>query len=178
MLKVGDYLLNLELSAAQAEGRSEIISNPRLMTADQTKAIIKQGNQIPVSSGSTATTVASVSYKDVVLELDVTPHITPNDNIRMELMIKKDNPNGVVINGNPEIDTREINTTVQVTNGDTVVLGGVYDNTKITSTNKVPFFGDLPGIGFMFRYNAIQDNKSELLIFITPKVIKQNLGQR
>jgi len=178
VLKVGDYLLNLELSAAQAEGRSEIISNPRLMTADQTKAIIKQGNQIPVSSGSTATTVASVSYKDVVLELDVTPHITPNDNIRMELMIKKDNPNGVVINGNPEIDTREINTTVQVTNGDTVVLGGVYNNDKITSTNKVPFFGDLPGIGFMFRYNAIQDNKSELLIFITPKVIKQNLGQR
>ena len=178
VLKVGDYLLNLELSAAQAEGRSEIISNPRLMTADQTKAIIKQGNQIPVSSGSTATTVASVSYKDVVLELDVTPHITPNDNIRMELMIKKDNPNGVVINGNPEIDTREINTTVQVTNGDTVVLGGVYNNDKITSTNKVPFFGDLPGIGFMFRYNAIQDNKNELLIFITPKVIKQNLGQR
>ena len=178
VLKVGDYLLNLELSAAQAEGRTEIISNPRLMTADQTKAIIKQGNQIPVSSGSTATTVASVTYKDVVLELDVTPHITPNDNIRMELMIKKDNPNGTVINGNPEIDTREINTTVQVTNGDTVVLGGVYDNTKITSTNKVPFFGDLPGIGFMFRYNAIQDNKSELLIFITPKVIKQNLGQR
>ena len=178
VLKVGDYLLNLELSAAQAEGRSEIISNPRLMTADQTKAIIKQGNQIPVSSGSTATTVASVTYKDVVLELDVTPHITPNDNIRMELMIKKDNPNGTVINGNPEIDTREINTTVQVTNGDTVVLGGVYNNDKITSTNKVPFFGDLPGIGFMFRYNAIQDNKSELLIFITPKVIKQNLGQR
>jgi len=178
VLKVGDYLLNLELSAAQAEGRTEIISNPRLMTADQTKAIIKQGNQIPVSSGSTATTVASVSYKDVVLELDVTPHITPNDNIRMELMIKKDNPNGTVINGNPEIDTREINTTVQVTNGDTVVLGGVYNNDKITSTNKVPFFGDLPGIGFMFRYNAIQDNKNELLIFITPKVIKQNLGQR
>ena len=178
VLKIGDYLLNLELSAAQAEGRSEIISNPRLMTADQTKAVIKQGNQIPVSSGSTATTVASVTYKDVVLELDVTPHITPNDNIRMELMIKKDNPNGTVINGNPEIDTREINTTVQVTNGDTVVLGGVYNNDKITSTNKVPFFGDLPGIGFMFRYNAIQDNKNELLIFITPKVIKQNLGQR
>ena len=178
VLKIGDYLLNLELSAAQAEGRTEIISNPRLMTADQTKAVIKQGNQIPVSSGSTATTVASVTYKDVVLELDVTPHITPNDNIRMELMIKKDNPNGTVINGNPEIDTREINTTVQVTNGDTVVLGGVYNNDKITSTNKVPFFGDLPGIGFMFRYNAIQDNKNELLIFITPKVIKQNLGQR
>ena len=178
VLKVGDYLLNLELSAAQAEGRSEIISNPRLMTADQTKAIIKQGNQIPVSSGSTATTVASVTYKDVVLELDVTPHITPNDNIRMELMIKKDNPNGVVLNGNPEIDTREITTSVQVTNGDTVVLGGVYDNTKITNSNKVPFLGDLPGIGFMFRYNAVQDSKDELLIFITPKVIKQNMGQR
>jgi type IV pilus assembly protein PilQ len=177
VLKVGDYLLDLELSAAQNEGRSEVISNPRVVTTDQTKAIIKQGSQIPYSSGSTATTVATVTFKDVVLELNVTPHITPDENIRMELMIKKDVPTGVLYNGNPAIDKREINTSVQVANGDTVVLGGVYENTKTTNTDKVPFFGDLPGVGFLFRRNSIVDTKKELLIFITPKILKQNLGQ-
>ena len=178
VLKVGDYLLDLELSAAQKEGRGEIVSNPRLITADQTKAIIKQGSQIPYSSGSTATTVATVSFKDVVLELNVTPHITPDDNIRMELLIKKDVPSGTTYNGNPAIDKREINTTVQVANGETVVLGGVYENTKTTNTDKVPFFGDLPGLGFLFRRNQVVDQKKELLIFITPKILKQNLGQQ
>ena len=178
VLKVGDYLLNLELSAAQSEGRSETISNPRIMTADQHPAVINQGTQIPVTSGSTATTVASVTYKDVVLQLDVTPHITPNDNIRMELKIKKDIPLAPDQSGNRAIDTRRIETTVQVSNGDTVVLGGVYENDKTNTVNKVPFFGDLPGIGFLFRYNYVNDSKNELLIFITPKVIKQNLGQR
>jgi type IV pilus assembly protein PilQ len=177
VLKVGDYLLDLELSAAQNEGRSEVISNPRVVTTDQTKAIIKQGSQIPYSSGSTATTVATVTFKDVVLELNVTPHITPDENIRMELLIKKDVPTGVLYNGNPAIDKREINTSVQVANGDTVVLGGVYENTKTTNTDKVPFFGDLPGVGFLFRRNSIVDSKKELLIFITPKILKQNLGQ-
>jgi type IV pilus assembly protein PilQ len=177
VLKVGDYLLDLELSAAQNEGRSEIVSNPRVVTTDQTKAIIKQGSQIPYSSGSTATTVATVTFKDVVLELNVTPHITPDENIRMELLIKKDVPTGVPYNGNPAIDKREINTSVQVANGDTVVLGGIYENTKTTNTDKVPFFGDLPGVGFLFRRNSIVDQKKELLIFITPKILKQNLGQ-
>lgn len=177
VLKVGDYLLDLELSAAQNEGRVEIVSNPRVVTTDQTKAIVKQGTQIPVSSGSTATTVATVTYKDVVLQLEVTPHITPDDNIRMELMIKKDNQNGQVINGNPAIDKRQIDTSVQVGNGETVVLGGVYENTKSSTTDKVPFFGDLPGLGFLFRRNSVVDKKNELLIFITPKILKQNLGQ-
>ena len=177
VLRVGDYLLDLELSAAQNEGRVEIISNPRVVTTDQTPAIVKQGTQIPVSSGSTATTVATVTYKDVVLELNVTPHITPDDNIRMKLMIKKDNQNGQVINGNPAIDKRQIDTNVQVGNGDTVVLGGVYENTKSSTTDKVPFFGDLPGLGFLFRRNSVVDKKNELLIFITPKILKENLGQ-
>ena len=112
-----------------------------------------------------------------MLELNVTPHITPDDNIRMELMIKKDSQNGQVFNGNPALDKRQIDTTVQVVNGETVVLGGVYEGTKSNTTDKVPFFGDLPGIGFMFRRNQLVDEKKELLIFITPKILKQNLGQ-
>jgi type IV pilus assembly protein PilQ len=167
----------LELSAAQREGRSELVSNPRLITADQTKAIIKQGEQLPYTTGSTATTVANISFKDAVLELDVTPHITPDDNIRMELVIKKDVP-GRAVGSNFAIDKKEINTTAQVANGDTVVLGGVYEGTKRSNTEKVPFFGDLPGIGFMFRRNSVEDNKKELQIFITPKILKQNMGVR
>lgn len=177
VLKVGDYLLDLELSAAQKEGRIEIVSNPRVVTTDQTKAVVKQGTQIPVTGGATATTVATVTYKDVVLELNVTPHITPDDNIRMELMIKKDSQNGQIFNGNPALDKRQIDTSVQVINGETVVLGGVYEEERTVNTDKVPFFGDLPGIGFMFRRNQVSEVKRELLIFITPKILKQNLGQ-
>jgi len=179
MLKIGDYLLDLELSAAQQEGRGEVVSNPRLVTADQTKAIIKQGQQLPYQS-----TVAvggagavSISFKDALLMLEVTPHITPDDNIRMELIIKKDSPGQQTTVG-LAIDKKEIDTTVQVANGETVVLGGVYEGTKSNSTQKVPFFGDLPGIGFMFRHNSIIDQKKELLIFLTPKILRQNLGVR
>lgn len=179
VLKVGDYLLDLELSAAQAEGRGEIVSNPRVLTADQTKAIIKQGTQIPyqatVAVGGAGAT--AISFKDAVLELDVTPHITPNDEVRMLLVIKKDSP-GQQYGANVAIDKKEINTTAQVANGDTVVLGGIFEGTKTTTTNKVPFMGDLPGIGFMFRRNQMVDTKKELLIFITPKILRENLGQR
>jgi len=179
MLKIGDYLLDLELSAAQQEGRGEVVSNPRLVTADQTKAIIKQGQQLPyqstVSVGGAGAT--SISFKDALLQLEVTPHITPDDNIRMELIIKKDSPGQQTTVG-LAIDKKEIDTTVQVANGETVVLGGVYEGTKTNSTQKVPFFGDLPGVGFMFRHNSIVDQKKELLIFLTPKILRQNLGMR
>jgi type IV pilus assembly protein PilQ len=177
MLKVGDYLLDLELSAAQQEGRGEVVSNPRLVTADQTKAVIKQGQQLPYQStvsvgGAGAVTI---SFKDALLQLEVTPHITPDDNIRMELIIKKDSPGQQTTVG-LAIDKKEIDTTVQVANGETVVLGGVFEGTKTNSTQKVPFFGDLPGVGFMFRHNSMVDQKKELLIFLTPKILRQNLG--
>ncbi|MFM8331252.1 MAG: type IV pilus secretin PilQ [Candidatus Methylumidiphilus sp.] len=179
VLKVGDYLLDLELSAAQREGRGEIVSNPRLLTSDKTPAIIKQGVQIPYQA-----TVAvggggavAISFKDALLELNVTPQITPDDNIRMKLIIKKDSK-GEQVGTNFAIDKREINTTAQVANGDTVVLGGVYEGIKTSSVDKVPFLGDLPGLGFMFRHTTMVDQKKELLIFITPKIIRQNLGQR
>jgi len=179
VLKVGDYLLDLELSAAQREGRGEIVSNPRVLTADQTKATIKQGTQLPYQANVVAGggTVPSVSFKDALLQLEVTPHITPDDNIRMELMIKKDTK-GEAVGSNFAIDKREIDTSAQVANGDTVVLGGIYEGTKTNSVDKVPFLGDLPGIGFMFRHTVLVDQRKELLIFITPKIIKQNLDQR
>jgi type IV pilus assembly protein PilQ len=177
ILQVGDYLLDLELSAAQREGRGEILSNPRLITADQTEASIMQGQQLPYTTGATATTVANIQFKNALLELRVTPHITPDDNVRMEINITRDT-RGEAVGSNFAIDKREIDTTAQVANGETVVLGGVYEGTKTNTTEKVPFFGDLPGVGFMFRHNSVIDQKRELLIFITPKILKQSLGLR
>jgi len=179
LIKAGDYLLDLELSAAQRDGRSETVSNPRLITSDQTKAVIKQGVEIPyqttvVAGGGSA---VSISFKQAVLELNVTPHITPDDQVLMDLLIKKDERGQETVAG-PAIDKREIQTTAQVANGETVVLGGVYEGQKLNNTDKVPFFGDLPGIGYMFRRNNVEDRKRELLVFITPKVLKQDLTIR
>ncbi|HYE36273.1 type IV pilus secretin PilQ [Methylocaldum sp.] len=179
LIKAGDYLLDLELSAAQREGRSETVSNPRLITSDQTKAVIKQGVEIPyqttVVAGGGAS--ANISFKQAVLELNVTPHITPDDQVLMDLLIKKDEK-GEITQAGPAIDKREIQTTAQVANGETVVLGGVYEGQKLNNTDKVPFFGDLPGIGYMFRRNNVEDRKRELLVFITPKILKQDLASR
>jgi type IV pilus assembly protein PilQ len=181
LLKAGDYLLDLELSAAQRNNRSDLLSNPRLVTADQTKAQIKQGVQIPYQITQAASTggglpVQNVAFKDAVLELNVTPHITPDDNILMELLIKKDIPGEVQTNGNRAINTRQIETTAQVGNGETVVLGGVFESDNINTTDKVPFFGDLPGVGYFFRRDHVEDNKRELLIFITPKVLRESIA--
>ncbi|WP_139557707.1 type IV pilus secretin PilQ [Methylotetracoccus oryzae] len=180
LLKAGDYLLDLELSAAQRVGRSELLSNPRVITGDQTKATIKQGVEIPVQITQQGTTgglpVQNVQFKEVVLELNVTPHITPDDFVLMDLLIKKDTPGGTTTNGNIIIEKREIQTTAQVANGETVVLGGIYETDNINTVDKVPFFGDLPGIGFFFRRDEVQDNKRELLIFITPKLLNDSLG--
>lgn len=177
VITIGDYLLDLELSAAQKEQRAEIVANPRVVTADQTKATIEQGRELPYQITQQGTgggfPVQNVAFKPVVLKLEVTPHITPDDNILMELKIKKDDQGELTPNGNFAIDKREINTTALVTDGETVVLGGVYEGTKRNVTDKIPFFGDLPGIGFMFRRNTVEDKKRELLIFITPKILKQ-----
>jgi type IV pilus assembly protein PilQ len=177
LLKAGDYLLDLELSALQNEGRGEVVSNPRLITSDQTKAVIKQGIEIPyqVQSSAGGALVNTITFKEAVLELNVTPHITPDDHIVMDLLVRKDSK-GEQTPAGFGIDKREIQTTAQVENGETVVLGGVYEGTKTNTVNKVPFFGDLPGVGFLFKKTAIDDNKRELLIFITPKVLKQTLA--
>lgn len=179
-LKVGEYLLDLELSAAQIDGRSETVSSPKLVTSDKTKASILQGQEIPytVTSAAGGAAIATVQFKRAVMQLDVTPHITPDDNIQMHLDVRKDEPSAILYNGVPAIEKREIHTDVQVGNGDTVVLGGVYESVQRNQTDKVPFLGDLPGVGFMFRKDKAQDDKKELLIFITPKILDMALSAR
>ncbi len=167
-------LLELELSAMQAEGNGEVISSPRVITANQHEAYIEQGVEVPYleasSSGAT-----SVSYRKAVLGLTVTPQITPDDRIVMDLQVNKDTV-GQIFSGVPSIDTREVSTQVLVDNGETVVLGGVYEQTRIQSVTMVPFFGNLPLIGKLFQRNNGTDDKSELLVFVTPKIIKENVS--
>ena len=171
-------LLELELSAMQAEGTGEVISSPRVITANQHEAYIEQGVEIPYleasSSGAT-----SVSFRKAVLGLTVTPQITPDDRIVMDLKVNKDTVGEIFGAGSlqvPSIDTREVSTQVLVDNGETVVLGGVYEQTLINKTDMVPFFGKLPLIGRLFQHTTNQDDKSELLIFVTPKIIKENVS--
>jgi type IV pilus assembly protein PilQ len=176
--RLSDYLLQLELTAMQTEGRGEVISSPRVITSDQNKATIKQGVEIPYqeASSSGATTV---SFKEAVLKLDVTPQITPDDRVRMDLVINKDSPDfSRSVLGVPPLDTRKIETTVLVDNGETVVLGGVFERTKTKDVEKVPFFGDIPFAGVLFRKHEDRDQNSELLIFVTPKILKETLRVR
>ena len=171
-----DYLVDLELSAVQAEGRGEVISSPRVITANQKEANIKQGVEIPYqeasSSGATTT-----QFKEAVLSLTVTPQITPDDRIIMDLLVTKDSVGETITTERggavPSIDTRSIETQVLVNNGQTVVLGGIYETEQAETLTKVPFFGDLPGLGAFFRSTRVVSNKSELLIFVTPKILKE-----
>jgi len=171
-LPFGSFL-DLELSAMQEEGSGEIVSSPRVITSNQKTATIEQGTEIPYqeASSSGATTV---SFKKAVLKLDVTPQITPDDRIVMDLEVHKDEI-GEIFLGIPSIDTRNVKTQVLVDNGETVVLGGIYEQRKTKSSKRVPFFGDLPYVGFLFKTNANVDEKQELLIFVTPKIIKDSL---
>lgn len=171
-----NYLVDLELSALQAEGRGEVVSSPRVITANQREASIRQGVEIPYqqSSSSGATTV---SFKEAVLSLTVTPQITPDDRIILDLVVTKDSVGSVVPTGTggsvPSIDTRAIQTQVLVDNGQTVVLGGIYETEQSEDVSKVPFLGDIPGLGALFRSTRKVSNKSELLIFVTPKILKE-----
>jgi type IV pilus assembly protein PilQ len=176
--KVSHHLLQLELTAMQTEGRGEVISSPRVITSDQNQATIKQGVEIPYQEASSSG-ATSVSFKEAVLKLDVTPQITPDDRVRMDLVINKDSPDfSRSVLGVPPLDTRMIQTTVLVDNGETVVLGGVFEQTKTKDTEKIPFFGDLPYAGVLFRKNEVRDQNSELLIFVTPKILKETLRVR
>ncbi len=171
-----DLLIELELSAAQAESRAEVVSAPRVITSNQTQARIEQGVEIPYQE-STSSGATSVTFKEAVLSLDVTPSITPDDRVNMDLAVNKDSVGQLVdlgIGGNvPSIDTNKVQTSILVDNGQTVVLGGIYEQTTIESTDRVPFFGELPLVGRLFRTDLTQDNKAELLIFVTPKIIAE-----
>ncbi len=176
LLRAGDYLLNLEISALQDEGRGEVLSNPRVLTSDRCPATISQGVQIPYKTTSQNGTQTQLI--DATLELSVTPQITPNGSVIMDLNIQKDNPSAVSNDGAIGIDTREISTSVRINDGETVVLGGVFEGNDSQTINRVPFFSDLPGIGHLFRRTNNSRNKKELLIFVTPKIVKDNLSVR
>jgi type IV pilus assembly protein PilQ len=178
LVRGADYVLNLELQALQIEGKGEIVSNPRVMTMDRCTAVMMQGVQIPVTTASSANQPATTTYIDAVLKLNATPQITPSGSVIMNLLITKDNANNTSnpVSGNPGIDKREIKTSVLVEDGETVVLGGVYEGTESVGRNKIPFFADLPGIGFLFTNSTENKTKKELLIFVTPKIMKDNLA--
>jgi type IV pilus assembly protein PilQ len=172
-----DYLVDLELTALEAEGRGEIVSTPRVITANQKEARIEQGVEIPYqqSASSGATTV---QFKKAVLSLEVTPQITPDNNIIMDLRVHKDNVGEVISTGGlggtvPSIDTRAVETQVLVEDGQTVVLGGIYETERRETINKVPFLGDIPAVGVLFRSKQMQNDKSELLIFVTPRILEE-----
>ncbi len=171
-----DYLVELELSALQAEGRGEVISSPRVITANQKEATIEQGVEIPYqeasSSGATTT-----QFKDALLRLTVTPQITPDDRIIMDLEVTKDSVGEQVSNvlggSIPSIDTRKVQTQVLVNNGQTVVLGGIYETETGEFETKVPLLGDIPLLGYLFKNTSYQSQKAELLIFVTPKILEE-----
>ena len=169
-------MLNLELSAMEADRKGKVVSSPRVTTANQHKAKIAAGTEIPYLEASSSG-AATVAFKSATLSLEVTPQITPDDKIIMELDVKKDRV-GQVYNGVPSIETQNINTQILVGNGETAVLGGIYEQTERDDVEKVPFFGDLPVVGNAFKRKTKQNDKSELLIFITPKVLDETLVLR
>lgn len=170
------FLLNLELSALETDQRGKVVSSPRVTTANQQKAIIEQGTEIPYQQ-ATSSGATSVAFKKASLSLEVTPQITPDEKIIMDLEVKKDRV-GQVFVGIPSIDTQRVQTQVLVANGETAVLGGIYEQTERNDVDKVPFFGDLPFIGNAFKRRIKQNDKTELLIFITPRVMDENLAIR
>jgi len=168
-------LLELELSAAQIEGRGEVVSSPRVITSDSHTARIEQGVEIPFFSVSDGQ--ATLSFRKAVLSLEVTPQITPDDRVMMDLEVHRDTQGSLVTFGTanisaPTIDTRRVQSQLLVDNGQTVVLGGIYETTQTNSVTKVPFLGDIPILGQLFRTTRNVDNRSELLIFVTPKILQ------
>lgn len=172
-----DFLIDLELSAMQSEGKGEIVSTPRVMTANNREARIEQGVEIPyqeaASSGASTT-----QFKEAVLSLTVTPQITPDNRIIMDILVTKDSVGELVPSGQgggfiPSIDTRSVENQVLVDDGQTVVLGGIYETEMREGITKVPLLGDIPGLGFLFRNKNLVQNKTELLIFVTPRILHQ-----
>jgi type IV pilus assembly protein PilQ len=171
----GKFLLDLELSALEAEGDGEVISTPRIVTANQSEAFIQQGVEIPyeqaASSGATA-----VQFKEAVLELRVTPLITPDNRVQLELEIKQDTVGEIFQTGRggsvPSIDTRELATSVLVNNGETVVLGGIFQDERQRQEDRVPYLSSIPGLGNLFKRRSNATKKRELLIFVTPTIVE------
>ncbi len=166
--------LDLQLSAMEATGNGEVISQPKVVTSDKETAKILKGQEVPYQEASSSG-ATSTSFKEAALSLEVTPQITPDNRIIMEVKVTKDAPNfQAALNGVPPINKNEVNAKVLVNDGETIVIGGVFENTQTKATEKVPFLGDLPFIGRVFRRDIVQDEKTELLVFITPRIMNNN----
>ena len=168
-------LLNLELSALESDKRGKVVSSPRVTTANQQKAKIAQGVEIPYTVTTLGT--STTTFRKAELSLEVTPQITPDEKIIMDLFVSKDSQGQSTTNG-PVINTQNVQTQVLVANGETAVLGGIYQETQRNDVDKVPFFGDLPVIGNAFKHRTKKEDRTELLIFITPKIMDESLGLR
>ncbi len=172
----GDWLIDLELSALEAEGEGEVISTPRIVTANQHEAFIQQGVEIPYEQASSSGATA-VSFKEAVLELRTTPLITPDNRIQLDLEVKQDTVGEIYQTARggsvPSIDTRELQTSVLVNNGETVVLGGIFQDEHTRTEDKVPYLSSIPGLGHLFRRRANENKKRELLIFVTPTIVEE-----
>lgn len=175
--KIGSYLLQLELTAMQREGRGELISSPRVITSNNREATIRVGQEIPYQEQQELgrTTVA---FKEAVLELKVTPRITPDDRVIIGLKVKKDSADFTrEVQGVPPIDTRSVETNVLVDDGETLVLGGVFEHTREFTKRQVLWLGDLPLLGYLFKSTTRRDSNNELLIFVTPKILKTGVAK-
>jgi len=174
-----DLFLTAELSALEASGQGEVVSQPKVITGDKQQATIKSGTEIPYQEGA-ASGATTTQFKEAVLKLDVTPNITPDDRIILDLVVNQDSVGDLVPSGNgggliPTIDTTELTTQVLVGNGETVVLGGVFKTEQLLKTQKVPLLGDIPGLGTLFRSTSNSQQKTETLIFITPRILSETL---
>jgi len=174
--ELGNYLLDLELSALASDGHAEIVARPKVITADKSTARIESGVEIPYQEASSSG-ATSVSFKEAVLALEVTPQITPDERIIMDLKVNQDTVGQVFLDV-PSINTNQIETQVLVNNGETIVLGGIFQTDRNTTVTKTPFLGDLPYVGRLFRRTLERDDKQELLIFITPRVIQDAVTGR
>jgi type IV pilus assembly protein PilQ len=202
LANLGPILLDLELSALEEEGHTQIVSKPRVVTANQQKAIILAGEEIPYQQ-STSSGATSIEFKKAVLSLEITPQITPDDKIILKLKANQDSrgtqllvavaqdtsaTNGAGNNttttttvpavlGPPTINTQQVESQVLLNNNETVVIGGIYKLTKSNTMDRIPFFGSLPLVGTLFRHKGVRNEKTELLIFLTPKIIEQQPRQ-
>jgi len=173
-------LINLELSALESDNRGKVVSSPRVVTGDNQKAHIEQGTEIPYVTPGSANNPATVQFKKAVLSLAVVPQITPDNRIIMTVEVRKDSVGQMVNLGGgfqvPSIDTRNVTTQISVNNGDTAVIGGIYEETVTNTVDKVPFLGDVPLLGYLFKSTGRTSEKQELLIFLTPRVIKESIN--
>jgi type IV pilus assembly protein PilQ len=166
-------VLNLTLDAMETDSKGKIISSPRVVTADKTEALVETGTEIPYLQ-ATSSGAANVAFVNATLSLKVKPQITPDDKVILDVKVNKDSV-GQIFAGVPSIDTNKVNTQVLVENGGTVVIGGVYTQSQTDADSKVPLLGDIPILGYLFKSTNKIDNKNELLVFITPKILKDTL---